>query len=629
MRNLNRREGARATAIILNVDTAGHLNKCKQQIFKNLKSKFSTQANVASESVTKASAVSCPFHFDKLVVEDDHSKQLIYEAERSRQNASAAITKSKYMPFNSIPGPSPSLPLIGTNWTYLPFIGHYNTNRLLDMNVNKFRRYGPIMKEEFGYGKPMLTIFDPSDIKQVFKSEESCPARPTLDYIVKHRRSDSKRYSNIGLANMMGKEWQELRSKIAPFLLSRELKNRTIVSQHRISTRLVEHIRKKTDNNLCEEGSSQIINNIQDVFSRYSMESIMNLCISHEISCFGGRSSLGPDELDGELILEAAMNFFVAQHKLYYGHKLINYLDNRPYKQLCESQNTIHDIASKYIDRALKEINTRVSPAAYKQDNDDVQEDSIGSLSESSIIKEETVLESLYKSGKFSDLDIKGTIVDFVTGGIYTLTNTLTMALFLLASNQIVQDKLYNEIRQVFDNDYDNYEKNKTNSDIYIDLNKLEHLKYLKLCMKESYRMLPTIPGIARILQKDLVLSNFHVPKNTLVFCNSMTTCRLPEYFDDPDSFNPSRWDRNDKDYIYNRNPDLAFAILPFGHGVRKCVGHSFAELQTYIALTKLIRNFKIETIDGEDAHNIELDFNFIVVPRKPVRLRFTPRNTN
>lgn len=584
MRNLCNRTRATATSILSNNRASHHSKRQANSI-----ALFSTQANVSSESATKSSPV-CPFHFDKLVNVEERSKLLF---------TTSHIESTKYQPFSAIPGPRPSLPLLGTNWTYLPLVGHYRSDRLLEANVRKFRKYGPIMKEEFSYGQPVLTLFDPSDIKQVFKSEESCPARPTLDYIVKHRRSDPERYSNIGLANMMGKEWQELRSKIAPFLLSRELKNRTIVSQHDISSRLVEHVASRTGR--ANKSGQRIIENVQDVFSRYSMESIMNLCVSDKLNCLR-ETNLGSSE-DGELILEAAMKFFVAQHKLYYGSRLINFFDNKPYKQLCESQNTIHDIASKYIDRAIVELQAKARGGAGGEQRG-----------------EETILESLHKSGKFSDLDIKGTIVDFVVGGIYTLSNTLTMALFLLAANQVVQDKLYREICDVFPN-------SATTGDIYVDQGKLEHLRYLKLCMKESYRMLPTIPGIARILQRDLILSNYHVPKNTLVFCNSMTTCRLPEYFDEPDEFRPNRWDRHDKNFINNRNPDLAFALLPFGHGVRKCVGHNFAELQTYIALTKLIRTYKIETINGENADSLELDFNFIVVPRKPVKLKFTPRN--
>ena len=543
------------------------------------------------------------------------------------------------LPFDSIPGPKPSLPFVGTNWIYFPLVGHYQSMKLHEANLDKYHRYGPIMKEEYQRGYPTVTIFNPSDIKEVFMREGACPSRPVLPYVIKHRQSDPSRYPNVGLANMEGPEWFELRSRLAPLLLSRELKRRHISTQNRVSSRLVNYIKsllpahddatrriRSEFGEEVEEDESEItvvvsssaklnhnhhsqrqfnsgiVENIQEVFYRFSMESIMNLCINQELGCLKATSSdsFNAVSSDGELIFQAAMNFFEAQHKLYYGLGLWKYIDSKPYRQLRDSQNSIHDIASKYIDVALIHLKKKRE---------------LRSMSKQQCEEHESLLETLYCTNKFNDLEIKSTIVDFVGGGIYTVANTLTMVLFLLASNPAVQEQLYQEICQVFDGE------DEIGSDINIDMEKLEQLKFLKLCLKESYRLLPTIPGVARTLQRDMVLSNYLVPKNTLVFCNFMVTCRLPQYFAKPDEYDPSRWERNGK--LKN---DLAFCLLPFGHGVRKCIGHNFAELEIYVAIAKLIRSFKIKTINGEDAKSLNLCYKFIVVPEKPVTLEFEPR---
>lgn len=504
------------------------------------------------------------------------------------------------MPFEAIPGPKPSLPLIGTNWIYFPIVGYYKSMKLHDANLNKYHRYGPIMKEEYQRGHPSVTIFDPSDIRKVFMREGTCPSRPVLPYVIRHRQSDPSRYPNIGLANMMGQEWFELRSQLAPLLLSKELKKRHIGSQNRISTRLVDYIKNLLPAN---ESTGGRVANIQEVFYRFSMESIMNLCINQELGCLNltGGDSYNAAISDGELIFQAAMNFFEAQHRLYYGLSLWKYFDTEPYRLLRDSQNSIHDIASKYIDVALDELKRKSGKhPCVSQDCDE----------------HESLIETLYSTNKFNDLEIKSTIVDFIGGGIYTVANTLTMALFLLAANPSVQEQLYQEICQVFE------DKTELGSDIHIDMEKLEQLKFLKHCLKESYRLLPTIPGIARTLQKETVLSNYIVPKDTLVFCNFMVTCRLPQYFEDPDSYNPNRWERTGK-----IKGDLAFSLLPFGHGVRKCIGHNFAELEIYVALAKLIRSFKVRTVNNQDANSLDLSYKFIVVPEKPVTLQFIPRD--
>lgn len=604
---------------------------------------------------------------EELEVEEDsltfrQGKQQTIQSNHEQQ--SAAI-KMPPKPFDAIPGPRPSLPFVGTNWIYFPIVGYYQSMKLHEANLDKYRRYGPIMKEEYQRGYPSVTVFDPKDIKEVFMREGTCPSRPVLPYVIKHRHSDPSRYPNVGLANMMGKEWFELRQQLAPLLLSKELKKRHIGSQNRVSSRLVNYIKNllpasNSHNSSSyfnandqahyqgagaadeEDRSGGTVTNIQEVFYRFSMESIMNLCTNQELGCLnatsGDNSSNSSNfeinshlnssnrevlnqtvQSDGESIFQAAMNFFEAQHKLYYGLGLWKYYNTRPYRQLCDSQNAIHHIASKYIDVALDDLKRR----KRYLNNANNQKQATSMKQQQQFEEHESLLETLYSTNKFNDLEIKSTIVDFIGGGIYTVANTLTMALYLLASNPSVQEQLYQEICHVFKNEIE------TGSDIHIDLDKLEQLKFLKLCLKESYRLLPTIPGIARTLQKDLVLSNYVVPKNTLVFCNFMVTCRLPEYFDDPDSYNPSRWERVTSDGgggSAKLKGDLAFCLLPFGHGVRKCIGHNFAELEIYVALSKLIRNFKVRTINQDDAKSLELSFKFIVVPEKPVTLKFIPR---
>ena len=48
-----------------------------------------------------------------------------------------------------------------------------------------------------------------------------------------------------------------------------------------------------------------------------------------------------------------------------------------------------------------------------------------------------------------------------------------------------------------------------------------------------------------------------------------MVTSRHPQFFTEPDSFIPERWSRED-------NVAHPFASLPFGFGVRSCLGKEF-----------------------------------------------------
>ena len=80
----------------------------------------------------------------------------------------------------------------------------------------------------------------------------------------------------------------------------------------------------------------------------------------------------------------------------------------------------------------------------------------------------------------------------------------------------------------------------------------------------------------------------------------------------------PERWARSERDN-YKSHP---FGGLVFGHGARMCIGRRFAMLELYIALIKIVKNFKLE-YTGEP---IEVQTTFVSQPDKPLKLKFKPR---
>ena len=73
---------------------------------------------------------------------------------------------------------------------------------------------------------------------------------------------------------------------------------------------------------------------------------------------------------------------------------------------------------------------------------------------------------------------------------------------------------------------------------------------------------------------------------------------RSPEYWEEPEKYNPDRWDREFqnpavkgwKGYrpgmvngLYPDEQASDFAFLPFGGGTRKCVGDQFAMLEATV----------------------------------------------
>jgi hypothetical protein len=79
------------------------------------------------------------------------------------------------------------------------------------------------------------------------------------------------------------------------------------------------------------------------------------------------------------------------------------------------------------------------------------------------------------------------------------------------------------------------------------------------------------------------------------------------------DQFIPERW-IEDKQEIH------PFAIRPFGHGPRMCIGKRFAELEIQLGIVKLLQNFRVEWASKDSISPLSKMIN---VPDKKLQFKF------
>lgn len=86
----------------------------------------------------------------------------------------------------------------------------------------------------------------------------------------------------------------------------------------------------------------------------------------------------------------------------------------------------------------------------------------------------------------------------------------------------------------------------------------------------ETLRMYPPVPTLTRICVQDYKMKNTDVviEKDTSILISTLGLQRDPEYFPNPDKFDPERFSEENKK---NRHP---FVHLPFGDGPRNCIGN-------------------------------------------------------
>jgi len=77
----------------------------------------------------------------------------------------------------------------------------------------------------------------------------------------------------------------------------------------------------------------------------------------------------------------------------------------------------------------------------------------------------------------------------------------------------------------------------------------------------------------------------------TVVVTQNQVICRLPEYFDEPNSFKPERWLRDNNNNRINMLREKSvnpYTVLPFGHGPRSCIARRFAEQNLQVVLLRV-----------------------------------------
>ncbi|KAG5674605.1 hypothetical protein PVAND_004559 [Polypedilum vanderplanki] len=137
--------------------------------------------------------------------------------------------------------------------------------------------------------------------------------------------------------------------------------------------------------------------------------------------------------------------------------------------------------------------------------------------------------------------------------------------------------------------------------------------------LKESLRIYPPVPYIARQLTENFEYEGETIPKGTTAEIFIYDIHRDPKYFPDPEKFDPDR-------FLPENSIDRSnFAFIAFSAGMRNCIGQRFAMLELKIMLTKVIKNFKVHPVTKRE----ELRFIADVVLRTnhPVKMRFEARN--
>jgi cytochrome P450 len=104
--------------------------------------------------------------------------------------------------------------------------------------------------------------------------------------------------------------------------------------------------------------------------------------------------------------------------------------------------------------------------------------------------------------------------------------------------------------------------------------------RYMTAVVNETLRVRPVVPIVARLLMADFELGGRLLPAGTRVTPSIYLTNRNPRVYEAPEQFRPERF--------LDGAPDT-FAWIPFGGGIRRCIGASFAQLEMRLMLATML----------------------------------------
>jgi cytochrome P450 len=104
--------------------------------------------------------------------------------------------------------------------------------------------------------------------------------------------------------------------------------------------------------------------------------------------------------------------------------------------------------------------------------------------------------------------------------------------------------------------------------------------EYMQAVISETLRVRPVVPLVIRVLQAPLRVGGRELPIGTRVVPSIYLTNRNPRVYDAPEAFRPER---------FLERPPETFSWIPFGGGIRRCIGASFATLEMKLILQSML----------------------------------------
>nr|WMZ41187.1 cytochrome P450 family 87 subfamily A polypeptide 1 [Ipomoea batatas] len=164
-----------------------------------------------------------------------------------------------------------------------------------------------------------------------------------------------------------------------------------------------------------------------------------------------------------------------------------------------------------------------------------------------------------------------------------TTSSAITLALKFLNQHPHVLKQLQEE--------HENIIASREDKESSITWKEYRSMKFTHMVINETVRLANIAPGIFRKVVQDFQIKGYTIPKGWMFMICPSSVHLSAEKYDDPLSFNPSRWNGQELHAASKK-------FMAFGGGQRLCAGADFAKLAMSIMLHYLVTKYKWKVVD-------------------------------
>lgn len=490
---------------------------------------------------------------------------------------------------------------------YIPlssYISFLFKRDLKKLEQERRKNYGKV----YGFymmGMPRLYICDPEVIKQIcIKDFEVFP-----DHTGMWIRN---KYQNLALLWLTGDHWKKVRAIMTPTFTSGKIKR---------MFRFMEGCAEELTDYLLESANSHEskVVDIKKSFSMFSLDGIATCCYGLKLKREG--SSLANNELhvmtkDDFLAMTQrlakinrsrmllfllvpsailkAVGFTIGPESNW--EPMVHCL-NQLIKRRTNTSSTkkFDDLLQLLLDAHLDDNLELNELDQVENHHANLTEDLVRADQESLVAATKAMkqphnqeLDDRPSSYRLSQLEVLSEAIFLLAAGLETTTALLTSCVYALAYHPEVQEKLYHELRSLAE-----YDSSKNCYKFQYET--LTSCQYLDAVISETLRLLPPLPMTDRKAEQDYYIKKYDVtvPKGSSVLLGIRSVQNDPDYWVEPEKFDPDRFMPENRDKI------VPGSYMPFSMGPRHCIGMRFSLTESKLGLAKVVTKYSFHPAPG------------------------------